>query len=100
MFDLYAKGLPLGDVDLETVATRTEGVTASFFRELLRQTALESAERGSETVNDDDLRRALDRLLEHAGTTRILLGAERPDPERLQDDPRAWMMTQRLTFDE
>jgi hypothetical protein len=101
LFDLYARDLPLDAVDLETVATRTEGVTASFFRELLRQAALESAERGSEVVNDDDLRRALDRLLEHAGTmTRILLGAERPDPERLQDDPRAWMMTQRLTFDE
>jgi cell division protease FtsH len=75
LFDLYAKGLSLDTVDLETVATRTEGVTASFFRELLRQAALESAERGSNVVNDDDLRHALDRLLEHAGTmTRITLG--------------------------
>lgn len=101
LFDLYAKDLPIDAADLETVATRTEGVTASFFRELLRQAALESAERGSDVVDDGDLSRALDRLLEHAGTmTRILLGAERLDPERLQDDPRAWMMTQRMTLGE
>jgi cell division protease FtsH len=100
LFDLYARDLRLDTPDLETVATRTDGVTASFFRELLRQAALEAAERDSEVVRDEDLARALDRLLEHAGTmTRILLGAERPDPAR-QGDPRAWLMTQGFATDE
>lgn len=69
-------------------------MTASFFRELLRQAVLEAAEEGSEVVRDDHVVRALDRLLEHASTmTRILLGAERRDASHTPDDPRAWLMT-------
>jgi hypothetical protein len=91
LFDLYARDLTVEIGDLETVVARTEGVTASFFRELLRQAALEAAEAGSEVVRDEHLHRALDRLLERASTmTRILLGAEQPDPSAA-DDPRAWM---------
>lgn len=100
LFELYAEGLTLDGVDVDAVAARTEGVTASFFRELLRQAALEATERGSESVGDEDLGRALDQLLERAGTmTRILLGAERPDPAKAAD-PRAWLMTQPLALDE
>lgn len=91
LFDLYARDLTVEIGDLETVVARTEGVTASFFRELLRQAALEAAEAGREVVRDEHLQRALDRLLERASTmTRILLGAEQPDPSTA-DDPRAWM---------
>ena len=61
----------------------------------MRQAALDAAERGSERVGDEDLRSALDRLLEHAGAmTRILLGAEAPDPRRAQADARAWLAQQ------
>src|SRR5205823_5278024 len=63
LFELYARGLPVEALDVDAVARRTEGVTASFFRELLRQAALDAAERGSERVGDEDLRSALDRLL-------------------------------------
>jgi cell division protease FtsH len=95
LLELYARDLALDSPDLDSVAARTEGVTASFFRELLRQAALEAAERERELVGDADLTRALDRLLEQAGTmTRILLGAERPDPGRLLTDPRGWLMHQ------
>jgi hypothetical protein len=77
LLELYARDLPMDGVDLEAVAARTEGVTASYFRELLRQAALEAVERGARRVGDDDLRVATDRLLEQAGAlTRILLGAE------------------------
>ena len=97
LFELYAHGMPLDTPDVDAVATRTEGVTAAFFRELLRQAALEAAERGSEVAGDQDLARAMDRLLEHAGAmTRILLGAERRDPQQAPDDPRAWLMMQRF----
>jgi hypothetical protein len=97
LFELYAQGMPLDAPDVDAVARRTEGVTAAFFRELLRQTALEAAERGSEVAGDEDLARALDRLLEHAGAmTRILLGAERRDPEQASADSRVWLMGQGL----
>jgi cell division protease FtsH len=99
LFELYAKGLPLDSPDVDAVAERTEGVTASFFRELLRQAALEAAESGSDVVRDEHLSRALDRLLEHAGTmTRILLGAEARSPERGQADPRAWLAQQQYVI--
>lgn len=64
----------------------TEGVTASFFKELLRRAALVSAERGDGgsdgtlAVGDAELRTALDQLLaERNRLTRILLGAGRGD---------------------
>ena len=93
LFELYARGMPLDAPDVDAVANKTEGVTAAFFRELLRQAALEAAERGSDVAADEDLVRATDRLLEHAGTmTRILLGAERRDGGQAPDDPRGWLM--------
>jgi ATP-dependent 26S proteasome regulatory subunit len=40
LIDLYARGLDLRLADLDAVVTRTEGVTASFIKELLRKAAL------------------------------------------------------------
>ena len=64
----------------------TEGVTASFFKELLRRAALLSAERagadrdGALAVGDAELRAALDQLLAQRNQlTRVLLGAGRDD---------------------
>ena len=100
LFALYARGLPLENPDVDAVATRTEGVTASFFRELLRQAALEAVESDSGTVRDEHLERALDRLLEHAGTmTRILLGAEARSPEGGRADPRGWLAQQQFVVE-
>jgi cell division protease FtsH len=100
LFELYAQAVPLELAELEPVIRRTEGVTASFFRELLRQAALEAAESGSDVVHDEHVARALDRLLERASVmTKILLGAQRPGPTSTTD-PRGWMMAQRFVFDE
>jgi hypothetical protein len=64
----------------------TDGVTASFFKELLRRAALVSADNasadgdGSLPVGDRELRVALDQLLaERNRLTRILLGGGRDD---------------------
>jgi hypothetical protein len=72
-------------------------VTASFFRELMRQAALEATEGAAAAegvvVRDEHVAAALDRLLAHAGTlTRILLGAE-PGPAgaTASPSPRAWL---------
>lgn len=63
------------------MVARTEGMTASFFRELLRKAALEVAERGRRQVTDADLAAALDDLLaDRSALTRVLLRAAGPPP--------------------
>ncbi|HEU0336345.1 MAG TPA: ATP-binding protein [Gaiellaceae bacterium] len=98
LLDLYASGLTLELARPDEVVARTAGVTASFFRELMRQAALEATDgtRPAKTVvvQDEHVAAALDRLLAHAGTlTRILLGAE-PGPGggvTASPGPRAWL---------
>ncbi len=71
---LYGRDLPFGDEVLEVVAARTAGMTASFFKELVRRSVLVAAEAGH-PVTDDDLGTALDELLdEREALTRSLLG--------------------------
>jgi ATP-dependent 26S proteasome regulatory subunit len=92
LFERFARGLELDGVDVDVVVAGTEGVTASFFRELLRQAALVAAERGSSTVVGADLTAALDAMLEQTGEmTRILLGARAPEG-LAAPSPQAWMI--------
>ena len=88
---LYRGNLDLQLANTEPIIAETEGMTASFFKELLRRAALISAERadqdghGALAVGDADLQAALDQLLtEQNRLTRILLGArhadQSPDP--------------------
>lgn len=66
--------------ELNTVLTRTEGVTASFLKELMRRAALLAAARDDAgqaplAVSTADLNVALDELLETRNAmTRVLLG--------------------------
>nr|WP_113700138.1 AAA family ATPase [Nonomuraea lactucae] len=85
---LYARDMRL-EADLEPIVARTEGATASFFKELLRRavlTALRDAEPigsapGGGTgpitaITEDHLGRALDEMLdEREALTRALLGS-------------------------
>ena len=83
LFELYGRGLELALDDLPAVIDRTEGVTASFVKELLRKAALIAAEAGRSTVRDADVRTALDELLSHTSAlTRALLGV--PGGDRTQ----------------
>jgi cell division protease FtsH len=76
LFDLYARGMTLELEEPESVISRTKGVTASFFRELLRQALLEALERDSEVVRDEHVAAGLERLLSTTNEmTRVLLGA-------------------------
>ena len=75
LFRLYARGLPVSAAALDAAAARTEGVTASFARELLRRAVLLAAT-GGHDVSDADLGAALDELLSDAeALTRSLLGS-------------------------
>ena len=79
LFRLYQGDLELDDVRLHQVMERTEGVTASFLKELLRRAALIAAdsdpEAGEIRVTADQLDAALDELLDTRNAmTRVLLG--------------------------
>jgi ATPase family associated with various cellular activities (AAA) len=81
---LYGRGVPLeltGD-DIAAAIERTDGVTASFLKELIRRAVLEALhdtalnnDAGLPAVTGAHLARALDDLLDSAqGVTRTLLG--------------------------
>jgi ATP-dependent 26S proteasome regulatory subunit len=78
---LYRGRLELDDASLDDVVARTEGVTASFIKELLRRAALLAAQEESEAdgplrVSGSQLTQALDALLDGRNRlTRVLLGS-------------------------
>lgn len=80
LFEVYSRGVPLevDAADIDAVVERTEGVTASFVKELMRRAVLESlSESGSALgqVTGVHLARALDDLLDSTqSVTRALLG--------------------------
>ena len=91
LLELYAGGLELEGVDLDAVVDRTEGMTASFFKELLRKATLASVDAGRATVTRTDLDAALDELLhDTAALTRALLGSGEPGGTAAPS-PHAWM---------
>ena len=81
LIDLYRGALVLDESRLEAVIARTEGVTASFLKELLRRAALVAASEsgsGPLTVTADQLDAALEELLDTRNAmTRVLLGGGR-----------------------
>ena len=78
LFALYRGDLRVDESRLDSVITRTAGVTASFLKELLRRAAVIAAAAdgsGEISVSADDLDAALDELLDTRNAmTRVLLG--------------------------
>jgi len=78
LFRLYQGGLEVDASRLDAVVERTDGVTASFLKELLRRGALLAAQQsraGPIVVSADQLDAALDELLDTRNAmTRVLLG--------------------------
>ena len=94
LIELYARGLDFDVPDRPSIVERTEGVTASFIKELLRKAALTAAEAGRANVTDADVAHALDELFAHTGAlTRALLGARRRwrSPGVAPHPGRGWM---------
>lgn len=104
LLDLYGRSVPLrlSEADIDEVIERTDGVTASFLKELQRRAVLESLHDDAplQVVTVDHVRRALDDLLDSSQqVTRSLLGVGN-DPEELPggggvgalppDGPRVW----------
>jgi len=83
LLDLYGGAVPLelAEADLVAAVDRTAGVTASFLKELVRRTVLESLQDGGGPVTADHLARALDDLLDSTQeVTRALLGVDGGGP--------------------
>jgi len=90
LFSLYRGGLDVDESQLDSVLERTDGVTASFLKELLRRAAVLAARAVPSddpepsdrlTVTADDLDAALDDLMDTRNAmTRTLLGGQ-PHPE-------------------
>ena len=80
LIELYRGNLCLDGTDIDPAIERTEGVTASFLKELLRRAALIRAESDSGqgdviALTSEDLAAALDQLLDERNRlTRVLLG--------------------------
>jgi ATP-dependent 26S proteasome regulatory subunit len=97
LIELYSRGLDFQVSDRVKVVERTDGVTASFIKELLRKATLAAAVDGRTSVTDADVDGALDELFANTGAlTRALLGV-RPEgdsgaPLPHQPGPsRAWL---------
>lgn len=85
LLDLYRGGVDYGEEALTDAARRSDGMTASFVKELMRRAVLEAAMAGDEP-GDAHLRGALDGLLAaQEELTRVLLGNAREEGEPLSD---------------
>jgi hypothetical protein len=89
LIDLYKGNLVLDLADPDAVITRTDGVTASFIKELFRRAALIAGRDGGGgqpgplQVTDAQLNAALDQLLDTRNVlTRVLLGGSRAQTPR------------------
>jgi hypothetical protein len=100
LLTLYGQSVPLAltGEDVNVAVERTEGTTASFLKELIRRSVLESLsdDPALTVVTGEHLARALDDLLDSAqGVTRTLLGVG-VDPEdlpvggALEAGPASW----------
>ncbi len=93
LFQLYRGALEVDESRLDTVLERTEGVTASFLKELLRRSALIASAAGAPGgnggplhVSADQLDEALAELLDTRNAmTRVLLGGRRDDSREDED---------------
>ncbi len=87
LFRIYAAGLGLSDDQLDRLADRCTGVTASFVKEASRRAVLIAADEQAESVTLDHFDTALDEMLSQKDDlTRRLLGS-RIAGERASDDP-------------
>ena len=92
LFALYRGSLDVDESNLDSVIGRTDGVTASFLKELLRRAALVAADAGDDgdriSVSAAQLDAALDELMDTRNAmTRTLLGGRRSLRDRSSANP-------------
>ena len=96
LLDLYLRSVDHDDNGFDEIVARTEGTTASFFKELCRRAVLEAAEArtdgdiGAVQLTRTHLAAALDDLLDHSPPVlRSSLGAHPHLAESVEFEPSA-----------
>jgi DNA polymerase III delta prime subunit len=88
LLDLYAHGLTLEDVNLESIADQIEGATPAYIKELLRKAAVIAAIEGDgTTVTEAHIAGALAELNEGGRLARRLLGFRGEDDADMGSAP-------------
>lgn len=78
---LYGAGIEMAADDVQSVVEQTDGVPASFIKELTRRATLLAVDRGAASTSPDDVHQALDELLaDQQALTRRLLGVPGDEP--------------------
>ncbi len=91
LLDLYVRQLPFSAAALDAAAARTEGVTASFFKELARRTVLVATDAGR-PVDDGALGACLTEMLSDGERlSRALIGGVAPKDAQPNADARAFL---------
>lgn len=94
LFELYRGQLIVDESRLDDVIARTDAVTASFLKELLRRAALLAASETDDehlSVSADQLDAALEELMSTRNAmTRVLLGGERPAQGSRSESSLSW----------
>ena len=100
LLELYGRPVGLALQDEGAVVDATEGVTASFIRELVRQAALSASSAGNgDIVDDAALSGALEELLDESNAlTRILLGRSEVGPTHGVRPGTEWLRPQGFGF--
>jgi SpoVK/Ycf46/Vps4 family AAA+-type ATPase len=92
LLELYGRGLSIEDRSFDDVVARTDGATASLFKELLRKATLAALEDHRTHVTTADVTSALGELLaETAALTRVLLGHPDPAEPAAPPSPHDWL---------
>jgi ATPase family associated with various cellular activities (AAA) len=88
---LYARDVPLELPEASALVNATEGVTASFIRELVRRAVLHAIDAGTDVrLDEPTLRAALDELLDERHTlTRSILGGRPSTTKDTAPEPPA-----------
>ncbi|WP_166354902.1 AAA family ATPase [Phytoactinopolyspora limicola] len=91
LFEIYGRGISVQPAEVDTVVERTEGVPASFIKEMTRRATLLAAERDADDTTAADVLAAIDELTAaQEALTRRLLGSgddHEPDIDEIDDDP-------------
>lgn len=82
LLDLYARGLTLEGVDLDSVAEGIEGATPAYIKELLRKAAVIAAIEGTGHVTEEHMTTALAELQEGGRLAQRLLGFRTAEDEQ------------------
>jgi cell division protease FtsH len=77
ILDVHTRGKPLGQVDMETVARQTAGLTGADLANICNEAAISAGRRGRNVIGQDDFDYALDRVIAGLQQRRVITDKEK-----------------------